>query len=84
MGRFTAGDSANAERLERIMNAKQRLIGVSGSCMCLLALCVLCCGTAQHLPLLSWACGKNAGFSAALLSRPAVACRVFIKHAQSP
>eukprot|EP00879_Flechtneria_rotunda_P003701 GHRR01003939.1.p1 GENE.GHRR01003939.1~~GHRR01003939.1.p1 ORF type:complete len:208 (+),score=87.68 GHRR01003939.1:149-772(+) len=28
MGRFTAGNSADPERLERILNAKQRLIGV--------------------------------------------------------
>jgi hypothetical protein len=28
MGRFTAGNNADPERLQRIMNAKQRLIGV--------------------------------------------------------
>lgn len=28
MGRFTAGNNADAERKERFFNAKQRLIGV--------------------------------------------------------
>jgi hypothetical protein len=28
MGRFTAGNNADPDRLQRVMNAKQRLIGV--------------------------------------------------------